>query len=63
MPSKHDTSTQCRFNGHRRREEHDISMKILHQAGFETARQAAIMHNSCTFVVLKGDGYTLNGRA
>ena len=24
-----------------RREKHDISLKILHQAGFETARQAA----------------------
>ena len=26
-----------------RGEKHDISLKILHQAGFETARQAAIL--------------------
>ena len=26
-----------------RREKHDISLKIVHQAGFETARQAATL--------------------
>ena len=35
-------STQHRNNGPRfRGEKHEINLKILHQAGFETARQAA----------------------
>ena len=39
---KDTTSKQCpKLRG----EKHDISLKILHQAGFKTARQAAILAN------------------
>ena len=34
-----------------RGEKHDISLKILHQAGFETARQAVTYKNSPLFIM------------
>ena len=42
-----------------RGEKHDISLKILHQAGFETARQAATAaerYALTIFVHYKGEG-------
>ena len=37
-----------------RGEKHDISLRILHQAGFETARQAVHSYHQCLY--LRGGG-------
>ena len=34
-----------------RGEKHDISLEILHQAGFETAQQAATLTNLCALTI------------
>ena len=42
-----------------RREKDDISLKILHQAGFETARQAATERHALTIALCPSPGTSL----